>query len=79
MMRILIAGRGHLLGWEDLSNDRNHTTSVRCMSNSGQVLIIDGESFSQFVESEPEMFKKFSNLSKNRDAVTINQIKSTRR
>ena len=38
---IMIAGRGHLIGYDDIVNGRLSTTTVRCLSNTGILIAID--------------------------------------
>ena len=44
-IRIRMTSRGYLLGHEDVFNDRNYTTSVRCSSHEGTVFAMKADEF----------------------------------
>lgn len=39
-IRIMIAGVGHVLGWEDIVQGDHYSASVRCLSSSGILIKI---------------------------------------
>ena len=51
----MIAGKGHLIGFDDIVNGRMSTTSVRCLSSSGTLLAIDSSSFLNCVVRDEEL------------------------
>ena len=58
----MIAGTGHLIGFYDIMNGRKSTTSVRCQSNSGSLLVIDGTNFLNCISKDEALNEKFKNL-----------------
>ena len=42
---LMIAGRGQVVGWEDVMRRRMSTTMMRCISSSGVLIQISSEDF----------------------------------
>ena len=55
---IKIVGKGELLGWEDILERRNYTSSIRCTSINGTVFKIDAKKFKEGTFRDKE-FKQF--------------------
>lgn len=75
----MIAGKDQLLGWEDAINDRDHTTSARCISQSGKVLQIKVEDFLHNVQKDDRTWNMFGALGHERDDITKEQIIDAKR
>jgi len=43
--KVLIMGKGNVLGEEDAAAMRNYTTSVKCVSMTGEALVIKTQDF----------------------------------
>lgn len=70
----MIAGRGHLIGFDDIVNSRLSTTTVRCLSNTGTLLAIDSSKFLNCVNRDEEMVKKFKNYSLEKEDQIVYKI-----
>lgn len=70
----MIAGRGHLIGFDDIVNNRLSTTTVRCLSNTGTLLAIDSSKFLNCVNRDEEMVKKFKNYSLEKEDQIVYKI-----
>ena len=51
-VRIMIAGEGHIFGWENVLKERNHCTSLRCISEYGKIIKIPGMNFKEEVNQD---------------------------
>ena len=45
IFRIMIASKGHILGYEDALNNRQHTSTAKCISSEAIVFKTDGAEF----------------------------------
>ena len=50
----MIAGIGHVLGWEDIVEGRHYTTSVKCLSHNGRILKIAGQDLIKEFEKDEQ-------------------------
>ena len=76
-IRILSAGKGYLLGHEDVINDRNYTTSVKCISLEGSVFEIKAEEFLSNMSKMEKSFNYLLQLADERDKMTKGKIISS--
>lgn len=76
-LRIKLAGRGQLIGWEDIIKGRNYSTSFKCYSNTGIVLRLSADAFINEVKKDSEYAAKMLNISDLNDKMTLNQISQT--
>eukprot|EP00356_Strombidium_inclinatum_P004599 CAMPEP_0170489706 /NCGR_PEP_ID=MMETSP0208-20121228/8007_1 /TAXON_ID=197538 /ORGANISM="Strombidium inclinatum, Strain S3" /LENGTH=57 /DNA_ID=CAMNT_0010764741 /DNA_START=2197 /DNA_END=2370 /DNA_ORIENTATION=+ len=51
-------GKGYMLGQEDVINDRNYTTSIRCLSNSSLLYSIEKEDFIDKMQKKEQIWEK---------------------
>lgn len=56
-IRIMIAGSGHMFGWEDIYRDRLYTTSVNCYSKTAQVIKIPVKDFLNCLKKDEKIYK----------------------
>jgi len=75
----MIAGRGHLMGWEDIVKCRFHTTSVRCLSKTGTLLAIKATDFLNSIKKDEDTYKMFHDVCKEKDFKTLGKIIETRK
>ena len=75
----MIAGRGHLMGWEDIVKCRFHTTSVRCLSKTGTLMTIKATDFLNSIKKDEDTYKMFHDVCKEKDFKTLGKIIETRK
>jgi CRP-like cAMP-binding protein len=62
-VRISIATEGQMVGYEDVVNQRNYTTTCKCVSNEGTLFKMPREVFKEFMtcdERNWEVVKKLA-------------------
>lgn len=72
---IKIAGKGELLGWEDILEGRRRTSSARCVSMTGTIFKIDAKIFMECIFKDDEMKEQMRKMLIERDYVTIKKIR----
>jgi len=71
----MIASRGQMLGQDDIINDRNYTTSARCMSGTGTLFIMQSQDFIKFIKRDRRSMRNFGEVSTERDALTQDKLR----
>lgn len=66
----MIIGNGHLFGQDDVLNQRNYTTSVRCISNSGKLFVMKANDFIKSINKDKKSVVIFNKTVQDRDAIT---------
>lgn len=66
-MRMMLAGKGHLIGWEDIVRGRKYSTTVRCFSKTGIVLRLSAQDFIQELKQDINAVKLILDVSSQRD------------
>ena len=62
--RILVVGPGNFLGLEDLARLKPHSYSVRCVSTTGVIILLEPEKFNSIVKHIPDGFKEITRINK---------------
>ena len=78
-IRISIANRQHVFGWEDIINERMYTTSIRCLSCKGTLLRLSTQDFLKSALRDAFSCSLFENLSIERDAITKTKIRDSQK
>ena len=76
-VRIANVGVGQVLGFEDVILKRNYTTTVRCISTSGQIYAIKAEDFEQKLKKSDKTWKALIDSSYSKDIELLNKIYSS--
>ena len=66
--------KGQMFGQEDVINDRNYTTSVKCVSNSGKLFMIKSDEFYQRIKKDDLSKDILMNVSYEKDVRTKTKI-----
>lgn len=74
-IRVRMTSRGYLLGHEDVFNDRNYTTSVRCHSHEGTVLAMKADEFLEKMGLNQKTWNNLIEMANERDELTKKKIK----
>ena len=72
--RLMIAGRGQVIGWEDVMRRRLSTTMMRCISSSGILIQIKSNEFMTNVRRDMTLHQKFIKLTRKKDKQTLGKI-----
>lgn len=70
----MIAGNGHVLGWEDVVEGRYYTTSVTCISQSSMVFKIKGEDLIKEFEKDERLVDTVLKVSKEKQKSSFRHI-----
>lgn len=66
----MVAGVGHVLGLNDVMQERNYTLSVKCSSSSGKLLKISAKDFHSCIEDSEGMEDVLFSIAGDLDQVT---------
>lgn len=69
-----MAGTGHVLGLDDIANDRDYQMSVRCHTVTGTLQKINAKTFLKLVENDEDSFQLFQNTSNDRGLINQKRI-----
>ena len=58
------------MGFEDVLNERPYTTTVRCVSTTGAVYVIDKTNFFEKCKKDEKNYRKLLELSNHMDVET---------
>jgi CRP-like cAMP-binding protein len=72
---IAVLTDGQIFGQEDVINEREHTTSVKCLTNDGSLYVLPAFSFFQKLSRDEKTWNMIVGLSLNKDKSTKRQIK----
>ena len=72
------AGKGEVLGFEDIIEGRNYTVGARCISQTCTLFRIPKQTFLDAVNHDENVAKRVRNFQIERDLGTVNQIKQTK-
>ena len=75
VMKISIICAGQIFGNEDVLNDRNYTTTVKCLSNEAMVYCIKAEEFKNRMSRDDKTWRILKSLTISKDDTTIGKIK----
>lgn len=73
-IKILIAGIGQLIGWEDAINKRQSSITVRCISNVGTLLYLDSKRLLEILMKDRKLLNMISEYVTTRDSKMVNQV-----
>lgn len=74
-----MASKGHVLGHEDVMNDRNYTTSVKCQSHEGTVFAMRSDEFLANMAKNERAWSCLHAMSDERDKITKGKLKFAQR
>jgi hypothetical protein len=74
---ISMLSHGQVIGQEDVINQRNYTTSVKCLTNEASVYVIEGAKFIDKLGRDEKTWKWIVKQSLNKDLSTKKQVKDT--
>ena len=66
-----------MLGVEDFLNKRNTTVSIRCISDTGLLLVITGEDFFKYMSKDQEIWSMVGNATVEKDEATMGKLIGT--
>ena len=66
-----------MLGLEDIVRERNHTSSLRCISMTGQLIMVPAKLFLKRLKNDNTIYKSVLMLSNERDHSTIRKIQDS--
>eukprot|EP00347_Sterkiella_histriomuscorum_P003283 403364882 len=72
--KILLLGRGDMIGEEDAINQRDYTCTVKCNSLNGTLLAIKIQDFYQRIKTNQDTWKQIQNKGTQKEFTTINSI-----
>ena len=78
-VRILMASKGYMLGHEDVINDRNYTTSVKCQSFEGTVFAIKADEFLAKMNANQLTWDLLLSMTDERDKMTKGKLKKAQK
>lgn len=76
-IKISIVCPGQYFGEEDVLNDRNYTTTVRCLSNEAYLYCVKAEEFTHRMSRDDKTWKMLHKLNLDKDDFTIGKIQHT--
>ena len=62
--KILVVGPGNMLGLEDIARIQPHSYSVRCVSQTGILLLMEVENFHSVIKHIPKGFHEITRINK---------------
>lgn len=74
---ISMLSHGQVTGQEDAINQRNYTTSVKCLTNDASVYSIDASKFVEKLSRDEKTWKMVVKQSLNKDVNTKKAVKDT--
>jgi hypothetical protein len=63
-----------MIGFNDVIDNRFHSTSVKCLSSHGVIFAIKAEEFLHKMQRDPAMWRNVKKLAKEKDSDLDNQI-----
>jgi len=76
--KVKVLGSGNMIGEEDAVAFRNYTTSLKCVSNHGELLAIKTQDFYSIVRPNEETWKYIKANSKEKEIRVINSLKKSK-
>ena len=77
-MKISNAGAGHLVGLEDVVNQRKTTVNFRCVGCEGVLLTIEQRYFLKIVKRDKQLWNLFAQVCQNKDSVTLRKLSQSK-
>jgi hypothetical protein len=74
-VRVALATEGQMLGYEDVINFRNYTTSVKCISKTGVLYKLNREVFNNMMMKDDRTWQLLCKMAKQSDDQVMEKIK----
>jgi len=74
-MKVALIGKNQMFGHEDVLNNRNCTTTVKCISNSASIYYCKAEEFYNIINRDEKSWKILANICLQKDTNLIKNIK----
>ena len=74
-LKIALVCQGNLIGTEDVINQRNYSTTIKCTTTSGSLYTLKTEDFHFWIGKNEKTMKMIKELSNEKDQITKKKIK----
>ena len=76
-MRIAIVTRGQILGFNDIIKQKNHTATLKCITNTGSLYAVNAQEFLFKIQRDKSTWLEMVDYFNSKDKQTKSKIKDS--